>query len=184
MKQRNQILILIALLAVAAVVWTWRSKASPVTGAPTAQAQNYSPLAVENPALHWWKLDQSRKTEYKSSGRNPFSAVALPPEPLPAPKPGDSGYVPKPGDPDYVPPLPPPPQLPANLKFFGYGTVPVGSGRLAFFTDGNDVYITGEGDVLLGRYRIVKIGNANLEFEEVGTGRRGAAMLEDQSTPG
>lgn len=180
MKQRNLALLLIVLLVVAGIVWAWELRPPSATAGTGSLAQNYSPLAVENPALHWWKLDASRRTEYKGSGRNPFSESAPPPQETPVvPKPG-----PKPGDPGYVEPPPPAPQLPANVKFFGYGTVPVGTGRLAFFTDGNDVFITGEGDVLLGRYRIIRIGNANLEFEEVGTGRRGAATLEDQGTPG
>lgn len=181
MKQRNQVVLLIVLLAAAAGVWVWSSRRPSVTVGAATLAQNYSPLSVENPAPHWWKRVASGKTEYKSTGRNPFSEIAPPPpaQPVHIAKPGDKDYVPPP-----PPPPPPPPQLPPNVKFFGYGTVPVGTGRLAFFTDGNDVFIVGEGEILLGRYRIVKIGNASLEFEEVATGRRGSAMLEDQGALG
>src|SRR6266566_2888496 len=76
---------------------------------------------------------------------------------------------------------PPPPTLP--LKFFGYGTVPNGSARLAFFTDGEEAYVVAEGELLLNRFRILKVGNASLEFEEVSSGRRGSAILEEQGAP-
>ena len=75
------------------------------------------------------------------------------------------------------PPPPPPPSLPANVKFFGYGTVPNGTAKRAFLSDGEQVIIVGEGETLLGKYRILKIGNANLDFEEIATGRRGGLHL-------
>jgi hypothetical protein len=37
-----------------------------------------------------------------------------------------------------------------------------------------------EGDTLLGKYRVVKIGNANLDFEEIASGRRGSAVLSEE----
>jgi hypothetical protein len=70
------------------------------------------------------------------------------------------------------------------VKFFGYGTIPNGTARRAFLSDGDEIYIVGEGDVLLGRFRIVKINNANLEFEETSTGRRASvAMAQDEAPP-
>jgi hypothetical protein len=82
-------------------------------------------------------------------------------------------------------PLPPPVQteakLPPNLKYFGYGTVPEGSPRRAFFTDGDDVYVVTEGDTLLGRYRILRVGNASLEFQEISSGLHGSTPLEEQA---
>jgi hypothetical protein len=175
MNHRSQIAVLIALLAVAALVWYFRP-ANPAVIADTdttAIVQNYPPLAVDNPQLHWWKLEASRKSEYKSNGRNIFSPAPLltPPSFKKEPKAEDQNFV-------STPAPPPPPTLP--VKFFGYGAVPVGGNRRAFFTDGDDVYIAGEGETLLGRYRILKIGNANLEFEEISTGRRGNAVLEEQ----
>jgi len=34
--------------------------------------------------------------------------------------------------------------------------------------------------VLLNRFRILKIGNASIEFEEISSGRRNTAPLEEQ----
>ena len=180
MKQSTQILTLLGLLIVAGLVWVWGNRHSPIAVGGSAVIGNFSPLQVENPALHWWKLKASQDTEYKSSGRNPFSEEAPPPPDQQHPGPGAGGPQPPTGP----PPSPAAPTLPANLKFYGYGTVPVGTGRLAFFTDGTDVFIVGEGDVLMGRYRILKIGNASLDFEEVGSGRRGSTTLEDQGSLG
>jgi len=72
------------------------------------------------------------------------------------------------------------------MKFFGYGTVPNGTSRRAFLSDGDEVYIVAEGETLLGRFRIVKVNNTNLEFEEISTGRRNTVALsqEDQPPPG
>jgi hypothetical protein len=171
MKEKNQIIALVGLIVVAAMVWFWNTHQSPTSPGVGSIAAAYTPMTVENPAIQTWKIEKVQKTEYKSGGRNPFSAVAPPP---PQPK------VPQPGDKDFVaptPPPPPPPELPA--KFYGYGTVPNGTARRAFLTDGDEVYIVAEGDTFLSRYRILKIGNATIEFEEVSSGRQGKANLED-----
>lgn len=178
MKQKKEIIALAVLLVIAAAVWVWNSRSNPAVRGAASFQQSFSALAVENPALHWPKLQASRGTQYKSSGRNPFSEVAPPPPP-PLTSPSKPARAPQPGDSDYVaPPL----QLP--VKFFGYGVVPLGTERLAFLTDGDQVYVVGEGETLMGRYRILKVGNANLDFEEISTGRRGTATLEDQTAGG
>jgi hypothetical protein len=176
MNQKSQIAFLVVLLVVAALVWYFRPANPTVIEDTAAFVQNDPLLAVDNPQLHWWKLEASRKAEYKSNRRNIFSPIA-PSHPSRLPKPD-----PKPGNPSSQPPTPPPSPPPPTLpvKFFGYGAVPVGGSRRAFFSDGDDVYIVSEGETLLGRYRIIKIGNANLEFEEISTGQRGSAVLEEQ----
>ncbi len=136
---------------------------------------NYKPMGVENSQIHWERLSEAQQEEYKSTRRDIF-AVELPP--IPAPQPF---HAPEPGDQDYTPPPPPPPPPPPklSLKFFGSGTVPEDSGKRAFLADDESIYIVAEGDTLLGRYRIVRINRMSLEFEEIATGRHGAAALED-----
>jgi hypothetical protein len=179
MNQKRQIIMLVALLAVAGNVWYWfyfREKTVAPSGTVSV-AQSYQLLSVENPAIRWHEVENARKTEYKSNGRNIFSAIAPPP---PQPK----NLVPDPKIP-IVPPTPEPPRVaPLPVKFFGYGTVPNGTVRRAFFTDGEDVYIVSEGELLMNRFRIIKVGNASLDYEEVSSGLRGTANLEDQgATP-
>jgi hypothetical protein len=177
MNEKTKAAWLAGLLVVAAIVWYFNSRVRSTerSASLVAQALTYTPLAVENPELQRAKLEASRKTEYKSNGRDLFSEVALPPPDTSrkAEQAAPTGPIP--------PPPPPPPALPVNMRFFGYGTVPNGSARRAFLSDGDEIYIVAEGDTLLGKYRIVKVGNANLDFEEIPTGRRGSTTLSEDS---
>jgi len=177
MNQKTKIAMLAMLVLAAAGVFYYDSKDVSFRGKTVSFIlRPYSPLPVENPALQRWKLEASRRAEYKSSGRDLFSLTLPPP-----PRPKVPERVPDP--PPQVAVELPPPSLPANMKFFGYGTVPNGTSKRAFLSDGEQVYIVGEGDTLLGRFRILRIGNASLEFEEVGTGKRNSASLDEQAAP-
>ena len=179
MTQKNQMILLGALVVIMAVVWYLNRTTSTIAPGNVASFQNYQLLAVENPQLHRDKMEAAQKTEYHSLGRNPFSEIAPAKEQTQATK--VAQHVPQ--GPPVLPP-PPPPTLPGNMKFFGYGTIPNGTLRRAFLSDGDEVYIVGEGEYFLGRFRIVKINNANLEFEEIATGRHNTVtMQEDQAAP-
>jgi len=179
MKQKKQLAVLVALLLVAVVIWSlYFDRDKPiVTAAAGAAAQNPQLLSVENPQLHTFGVEKARNTEYKSGRRNIFSRELPPPPPI-HPDPGPT-----------VPIVPQPPVVvtptvsPLPVKFFGFGTVPNGTSRRAFLTDGENVYVVAEGEILLNRFRILKIGNANLEYEEVSSGLRGTANLEEQGAP-
>ena len=178
MKQQRELIALVVLLAIAAAVWYYfyfRRDGIVAGASNTAAVRKYELLGIDNPGLHWPELVRAQKTEYKSNGRNPFSKEA-PPPPVEVAKVAPHPVVTVP-----PPAVVPPPTLPGNLKFFGYGTVPNGTARRAFFSDGEDVIIVSEGETLLGRYRILKVNNTNLEFEEMATGRRNTApLVEDQ----
>lgn len=185
MKQKKQLGILIGLLLVAAFVWRVELEKPEASTGAVNSANNLQLLSVENPQLHTDRIEAARKTEYKGTGRNIFSAIAPPPvSPAATSKVAEKAVAQRKfvgPMPEVPPPPPPPPTLPANLKFFGYGTVPNGSSRRAFFTDGEDVYVVAEGEILLNRFRILKVGNDKLEFEEINSGRHGTAMLEEQA---
>ena len=74
------------------------------------------------------------------------------------------------------PPVPeaPPPPPPISLKFIG--TVAPSSapaGKIAVLSDGKFVFYGREGDIIEGRYRLVKIGEESLQIEYVdGRGRQ------------
>lgn len=179
MKQKKQLVVLAVLLLTAGFIWFLyfgHDRSVATADAPSA-IQNYQPLGVENTQLHTYVVDRTRKTEYKSGGRNIFSREVPPP---PAQKPDKKHPAPP-------PPPPPPPPAPTvsalPVKFFGYGTVPNSTSRLAFFTNGEDIHIVAEGELLLNRFRILKIGNVNLEYEEISSGLRGTAILEEQAAP-
>ena len=171
--------VLVVLVLTAGIVWRFYIR--PVGGsAPGASSavRNFKAMAVENPQIHWDRVSEAQKTAYETVGRDIFTGGLPPPPPPPV-------HTPQPGDNDYSPPPPPPPpprpQLP--LKYFGYGAVESGPGRRAFLTDGGAVYIVAEGDTVLGRYRVLKIGHSSLEFEELGSRRHGVTVIEDQGPP-
>lgn len=184
MKQKRQLAVLVVLLLILGVVayFYFDSDKPVVTADAGSSAQGPPLISVDNLSLHKDGVEKARKTEYKSSGRNIFSRD------LPIPQPTKAEIekanqqraqiaqqqAQQPQE-KRVTPLP--------VKFFGYGTVPNGTARLAFFSDGDDVYIVKEGDLLMNRFRILKIGNTNLDYEEVSSGLRGTAPLEDQGGP-
>ena len=181
MSRQQQVVLLIALLVIGGVVWGWQYWPSAGNGANGTAAflQGYHTLNFPESRLHEEVIELRRKSEYKGTGRNPFSMI-VPPSPEDVKRAEDEAK--KIADAHKNdPPLPPPAlELPPNMKFFGYGNVPNGTPRRAFLSYQDDVYIVSEGDMLMGRYRIVKINNSNLEFEEVSSGRHGQKAIEDQ----
>src|SRR5580704_15936558 len=153
MKSRNQIVLLAVLLVVLAgtVFYFYRTTYSAQVAAPQPVSLDarFTPLAVDNPALRLGILTRFLALEYKGVHRSIFSAT-LPPPPAPPPSKQPVNTVPQP------PPGPPP--LTVDAKYFGYVSDIAGSHRRAFFatTNNEDVFIAGEGDTLMGRFRVVR----------------------------
>ena len=183
MKQKQQIIVLVVLVVVAALVWGFELHSRTINTVTTSFIQDYKPLGEDNPQIRWYLMKRAQETEYKSNGRNPFSPIA-PPTADDLKIANDKQAATRRRL--HRRSLPHPPttaQAPPNLKFFGYGTVPNGTPRRAFLTDGEDIFIVSEGDTLLGRYRIIKVGNSNLEFQEISSGLPGTMPLEEQAAP-
>lgn len=181
MKQKKELVLFLALAAVAAAVWySHLSSRGPAVSVAGGESSGEAMMAVDNPQLHWWKIESARKTVYETSRRNIFSAAAAP-APQVRRKPGpvlppSVQAVPQ------TPAAPPAPVVaPLPVKFFGYASAASRGPRRAFLTDGEQVFVVSEGETLLGRFRILRIGTNHLEYEEVATGLRGRAMLEEQS---
>lgn len=188
MKKKLEVMALGVLVIAAAVVWLGAWKGRSAVDPPITVLNNLPPFAVENPQVRWEELQRAQETEYRNNGRNPFSAMTT----AVAGSSSGKGKVAPVKPPDFIGPkyVPPPPvkttaDWPANLKYFGYGAVPKGSPRRAFIRDmeNENIYIVPEGEMLLGRYRIVKVGNANLEFQEISTGLPGTTNLEELAAP-
>ena len=184
MKQKRQIGILFILLVAGAIVWGWNFRDKRVvTADATPNLQDPHLIDVPNPHINLEQIGRVRSAEYKGSGRNPFSPAAAPAAPAARVAQGErkfENYGPWQKPPD---PPPPPVTLPPNVKFYGYGSVN-GAARHAFFYDGDDEHILGEGDVLLKRFRIIRIGNDHIEFAEISSGRVGTAPIEAEAPPG
>jgi hypothetical protein len=152
----------------------YRATRSPQVASVVSRAdENFHPIAVENPALRLDLLDRLKKLQYEGSHRNIFSSSAPPPVSAAPPV----AAVPPPAV------GPAPPQGPAPLvvpaTFYGYVTDAQTGARRAFFLEGDNVYVLALGEVLLGRFRLMQIGNSSVELEETSTGRRATLTMEE-----
>jgi hypothetical protein len=139
--------------------------------------ERFVPINVDNPALRTDLLQHFLELEYKGEHRNIFSA-ALPPPP-PPPKVEKPVVVENVAPPQPVTP-PGPPPLVLNFKYFGFVSDHFDAHRQAMFSTNNDedVVIAGEGDTLIGKFRVLKISNTNADVEEISSGRRASLALE------
>src|SRR5437870_9754354 len=100
MKQKKQLVVLVFLLLIAGFIWfVYFNHDKPIVTADAIPTpQSYPPIGVDNPQLHNDAVEWARKTEYKGSGRNPFSRETPPPPrpPLPKPDPQKSKLSPTP----------------------------------------------------------------------------------------
>jgi hypothetical protein len=113
-----------------------------------------------DPTLRYDLLRASEDTQYKGSGRNIFQAQVDIPKPIQTVR-KDKPVAPPPS----APPGPPPPP-PIDLKFFGFASRP-GEPKRVFLSQGEDVFIAGEGDIVDRRYKVLRISAASVEIEDV-----------------
>jgi len=122
---------------------------------PNLAAARISPL---DPTLRLDLLKSSEQTHYEGSGRNIFRPQQ---EPAEIPEPVASATKEAASGP---PPPPPPPTI--NLKFYGFASRP-GEPKRVFLSQGEDIFIAGEGDIVNRRYKILRIGPNSIEVEDV-----------------
>lgn len=182
MNQRNQYVVLAVLLVVLAGVglYFYRTLA-PAEASPSSvnADEKFSPLSIDNPALRLDILKRFLELQYKGVHRSIFSATLPPP---PAPPPSKQAPV------NVAPAVPAgPPPLTVDAKYFGFVSDFNGNHRRAFFSTGNnseDVIIAGEGDTLLGRFRVIRLTATTADVEEVASGRRATLTLEEPGPNG
>ncbi len=185
-ENRNKLIAAVVLAVVAAILlarWLFSSEgtsaAIPPTSTPVATApavritRGKKMLAGErtlDPTLRLDLLKVSEETKYEGKARDIFLAEAevIPKPkfspikaPLPAPPPG--------------PQLPPPPP-PIPLKFYGFASRP-GEPKKIFLSQGDDVFIAGEGDIVDRRYKVLQISPTSVEVEDVLTNNRQSIPL-------
>ncbi|HMJ21470.1 MAG TPA: hypothetical protein VK513_06160 [Terriglobales bacterium] len=115
-----------------------------------------SPVRSLDPTLRYDWLKASEDTQYQGAGRNIFRAE------VEIPKPVAKVHVPTP----VAVPQGPPPPPPINLKFFGFANK-AGEAKKIFLSQGEDIFIAGEGDIVDRRYRILHITPMSVEVEDV-----------------
>jgi len=155
----------------------WPSSSTPATSPATASAPAKPGMrrtasgklvpAVEprlDPTLDLNLLSKSEEIKYAGNGRNIFvmGSVAVI-EKLKGngttdhPETTANGIA-------APPPIPPPP--PINLKFYGFANRP-GEIKKAFLSQGDDIFIAAEGDIVDRRYRVLHISPTAVDVEDV-----------------
>jgi hypothetical protein len=165
-------LLVILGLAIVAYLGTQMFSGGPPSSSVPSSAPRQPGAAARNVTLDPSELDvkietlTAREAEEANVERNPFR---FQPKPPPPPPPMPSAPVQS-----YSPPPPPgptgPPPIGNTIKFIGI--MDTGQGRIGAFTDCKASFPGREGDVIEGRYRVVRIGveSAVLEYLD-GTGR-------------
>lgn len=170
MSRRTQIVVAAVLLAVLALVLYLNRRRAPELSAVLFTSDKVERLNIPDPTLRLDRLERLRKLEYSGPRRNIFSGRLPPPPPAPAPAPAVTTTA------TPLPPAVAPLQIP--FRFYGYASDPASGRRRAFFTDGDNVFILYEGQMLQRQFRLLRIGNQAAEFEEAATGRRASLPLE------
>jgi hypothetical protein len=112
-----------------------------------------------DPTLRYDWLKNSEDTKYEGTGRNIFLAQAEIPKP-------DGNGTDKPKGVEETGPPPPPPPPPINLKFFGFASK-TGEPKKIFLSEGEDVFIAAEGEVVDRHYKVLRISPTSVEIEDV-----------------
>jgi len=175
-ENRKQLITLAVLAAIAVLVFAyefWPASTKTAKTASQTTAAQAKPVrrtasgkiipAVEprlDPTLDLQLLNQSEETKYAGNGRNIFVAGSV----AVIPKPKANGTT-GPKSATLTPSLPPPPP-PITLKFFGFANKP-GEPKRIFLSQGEDVFIAGEGDIVDRRYRVLRISPTSVDVEDV-----------------
>lgn len=174
-ENRKQVIALAGLAVIAVAImgyefWPSSSTAAPTTGQTTATAakpgmrRSASGKMVPvgeprlDPTLDLRLLSQSEEIKYAGNGRNIFVVGSVPIE-----KPKANGTDKQAGL-RLPPPIQPPP--PITLKFFGFANRP-GETKKVFLSQGEDVFIAAEGDIVDRRYRVLHISPTAVDVEDV-----------------
>jgi hypothetical protein len=146
----------------------------PQRGGSNTKKVNTKPRSLD-PTLRFDWLRASEDTKYEGKGRNIFLAQVDIPAPVVSPvTKQEEPPAPPPGPP------PPPPPPPINLKFFGFASKP-GEPKRVFLSEGEDVFIAGEGEIVDRRYKIVRITPMAVEVEDVLNNNRQSIPLTQGS---
>jgi len=185
-ENRNKLITAIVLMGIALILvarMLFSSGPAPVPASPVTTSTAATPSAVRtrlvtrgrtgartsnlklgaaphsiDPTLRYDWLNASENTKYEGNGRNIFLAQAE------IPQPHGNGTTDVTKTP--LPPPGPPPPPPINLKFYGFASKP-GEPKKVFLSQGEDVFIAGEGEIVDRRYKVLRISPMSVEIEDV-----------------
>jgi len=172
-RQREFALAVLIAVLVATVIWRARSAAPSAAGSVTASApvNNQQPSAKRDLAEVNLDALKRDRPEPADSDRNPFRFEPKPPPPPPPmPKlPNKTATTPL-----DAAPIEPPPPPPIPLKYIGLVNLDNPKvDRIAVLSDSRGVYHGREGDIIEGRYQILRIGVESIDLAYLdGRGRQ------------
>ena len=165
-RRREIVLAALASVIIAVAVYRVRSVSPAADAAEHARAD----VAAKQHAKALTELDLQKlnapRPEPVDSSRDPFRFKPKPPPPAPPAPPRPVTTQPT------TQSVGPPPPPPIPLKFIGTaeGKTP---GRVAVLSDARGVYYGHEGEIIEGRYRILRIGVESIDLAYVdGRGRQ------------
>ena len=146
---------------------------------PTLKPKDPIDTSKVDPTLRLDVLAKLRSGAVSSGGRSVFDFAGGTPAPGAAPiqiakvekiRPRIDGVLTtgprKPAPPPPPAPKPPPPAIP--LKFYGYTNAQQRQGvKRAFFLEGEDIWVAGEGETIKNRYKIIRIGVNSAVVEDL-----------------
>jgi hypothetical protein len=132
-------------------------------------------LANLDPTLRTDLLAKVQSVERTAGGRNLFQFGAAPPPPapetpkvkvVPGAKPGTAadGTTAEAAKPSGPPPPPQAPPIP--LKFYGFSEPRAAGSKRAFFLEGEEIYVGGEGELINKRYKVIRISPGSVVMED------------------
>ena len=127
-------------------------------GGSQGQQWSRAQLAALDPTLRLDLLGKSREVKYQGTSRNIFQFYTPPP-----PAPEVIHVVPTPANAGQSATAPA-----ANipLKFYGMAVRPDTAEKKAFLTNGEEIFIGQEGDLIAKQYKILRIGVNTIELED------------------
>jgi len=175
-SRRTTVLVagIVAAVVIAAFVWPGFNRTAELGPGSSNQTGQGSAALPDVPVVDL-RLErlQAEHDELPDANRNPFRFRPKPPPPPPR-----AAVRPAPAPEVFSPPPPPgpPPVPPIPVKYMGI-TVSRGQ-RVAHFTDTRGGLFSGkEGDIIEGRYRVMRVGMDSVELAYVdGRGRQTIRM--------
>jgi len=154
-----------------AIYWWWPTPAASVPVPSNTRAAGRGGAAARPaataPDVHLDALEAERPRPGDTE-RNLFRF-----RPKAAPPPPPVAARPTPPPSDTTGPPPPPSVPPITLKYIGVIAVERSGKKIAGLSDGREVWHGSEGDVILGQYKILRIGTESIELSYIdGRGRQ------------
>lgn len=155
---------------------------------PKRPEERVDPATID-PALRLDLLAKLQQVKFEGGHRSLFEFSQPRPPKTPevkiTPRPGLPGGLPvvtpaaggpKPNGAEPVKPPPPP----ITFKYFGFISPSKGGAKRAFFLDGEDIFVAGEGETFKQRYRVVRIGVNSAVVEDTQHKHQQTLALEEQ----